>query len=65
MLDDIMRSIYWVSFTKKQQENIIAIVSNPDYDNISKGNDICDYLGIERRGNRQAIAQVLNKQGEM
>ena len=53
----IASAIYWNSLTEKQKLGIDTILNDSEiYD---KANEICNYLNIEKRYNRQAIRQVL------
>ena len=58
-LDAILTAIYWKNFTPKQEKVITEIINDVDMSSISKANEICELLGIERRGNRYAISQIL------
>lgn len=51
----ILEEVY-VKPTKKKVQGIIDLLSLED----KSETDICDYLGLERRGNRAAIRSVLN-----
>lgn len=56
----IIQAIYWKKTTNKENAALLSILKNGELDNFSKAHCICDYLKIERRGNRAAIADVLN-----
>ncbi len=60
VISEILKAIYWPDFTKGQQEKIKNLFLS-GLDNMSIANELCDYLGIQRRGNRQNIMTVLNK----
>lgn len=52
------------SLSKARQEDILQIVRHWVEENegsrVSAANDICDYLMLQKRGNRQAIARRLD-----
>lgn len=60
ILDEILKCIYWRTFTPSQTKTISDIIKADDT-NTEKANVICEYLGIEKRGNRSAIIEVLSK----
>jgi hypothetical protein len=53
----LLNAIYWKSFSKDQKDAIDEILQ--DKEASDKGTDICDVLGIERRGNRNEIRKVI------
>lgn len=56
----IATAIYWKSFTGQQEKEINAILHDDDFASAhSKANAICDYLEIEKRGNRSALTKLL------
>jgi prophage antirepressor-like protein len=57
-VDDIFKAIYWNKPTGKQMHDVLEIISLGE-EPMAIATDICDYLGIERRGNRRAIYDVL------
>ena len=60
LLAAVLKSIFWVKFTPNQQTVITNIINDSELDNMGKANEICEFLGIEKRGNRSAIVSVLN-----
>lgn len=58
ILEKIAQAIYWKGFTQKQTDWILNTLSHGDSP-MFKANDICEYLGIEKRGNRQAIYNII------
>lgn len=60
LLAAVLNAIYWVKFTPNQSEVITNIIKDETLDATSKANEICNFLGIERRGNRSAIRAVLS-----
>lgn len=61
LLTDILNAIYWSKFTANQSTVIIGIIENSELpDAMSKANEICEFLGIEKRGNRRAISELLS-----
>lgn len=60
LLASVLKSIYWSKFTANQQTVITDIIKDSELDNMGKANEICEFLGIEKRGNRSAIVGVLN-----
>lgn len=60
LLASVLKSIYWSKFTVNQQTVITNIIKDSELDNMGKANEICEFLGIEKRGNRSAIVGVLN-----
>ena len=56
----VLKSIYWLKFTANQQKVIANIIKDNEIDDMAKANLICEFLGIEKRGNRSAIVSVLN-----
>ena len=62
LLKEILEAIYWKEFTNKQKTEIITLINNSNYTaSISKANDICDFLDIEKRGNRRGISEIIDK----
>jgi len=60
VISEILKAIYWPDFTKGQEEKIKSLLLS-DLSNIEIANEICDYLGIQKRGNRQSIVSILIK----
>jgi hypothetical protein len=60
LLASVLKSIYWLKFTANQQIVITNIIKDNELNNMGKANEICEFLGIEKRGNRSAIVDVLN-----
>jgi len=60
LLASVLKSIYWMKFTANQQTVITNIIKDNEIDNMGKANLICEFLGIEKHGNRSAIVGVLN-----
>lgn len=58
ILADLLNAIYWKQFTSNQQKAIQVILNDEEP---NKETTICDYLHIERRGNRTEIRKVLDK----
>ncbi len=54
----ILSIIYWKEFTKKQKLTIKEIISS-DEPALYKGQIICDFLEIPRRGNAKPISEIL------
>lgn len=62
ILESILKCIYWNKFTVKQQSVIVDILNDEELiDSTSKANEICEFLDIEKRGNRREITNVLDK----
>lgn len=59
LLNDIRKAIYWNKFTVKQAKDILKIIALGEITSII-ANDICEYLEIEKRYNRNEIQIVLN-----
>lgn len=60
VLTNILNVIYWTSFTEFQEVEIKKIIEEfQGEDALFFANEICDFLEIQRRGNRTAIAEVL------
>ena len=59
LLTAILKSIYWSKFTLNQQTVITNIINDSELDDMGKANAICEFLGIEKRGNRRAIIDIL------
>ena len=57
-IDDIFHVIYWNKPTDKQKKTVLNIIEDGN-DEMGIATDICDYLEIERRGNRRAIYDIL------
>ena len=60
LLAHILEIIYWPKFTTAQQTAIINIIKDSNFDNLGKANEICEFLEIEKRGNRSAFVSALN-----
>jgi len=58
----IMKAIYWKRITNKENAALVNILEDAELSNHDKAHCICEYLQIERRGNRSAIIEVLNQQ---
>jgi len=59
LMQQILRAIYWKQFTNMQRRDILEIIK---YDENGHGaaTSICDYLNIERRGNRAELTPIIN-----
>jgi hypothetical protein len=62
LLGMIADAIFWSQFDDKQKSEILTILKDCELSNRSKANEICEYLGIEKRFNRSAIYTVLDNQ---
>ena len=53
----------YVTMTPAKKKGVLNIINrsiNNNEDNTHIANEICDYLEIERRGNRRSIRNLLN-----
>jgi hypothetical protein len=53
-------AIHWASFTPTQELGILEIIEDAD-DAMTAAGDICEYLDIEKRGNRSSLHQVIKE----
>lgn len=58
IIENILKAIYWREFTKKQLDFVTKTIES-DTDPMTKANEICEFLDIEKRGNRAAIKVLL------
>lgn len=58
IIQNILKAIYWREFNKKQLAFVTEMVESNN-DPMSKANEICEFLEIEKRGNRAEIMRVL------
>lgn len=59
IIESLFNGIYYDP-SKSERARVIDILETENVDSHSKATDICDYLGIERRGNRQFIIQLIS-----
>jgi hypothetical protein len=65
LLIGILDVIYWSDFTEKQMDDLeIILLEEIGTGEINIANVICEYLEIEKRGNRKAIAYFLKAKYE-
>ena len=58
IIQKILKAIYWVKFSEYQAKNIISIVEMEE-SAMYRANEICEFLKIQKRDNRSAIASIL------
>lgn len=59
LIEKIKKGIYWERFTDGQVKAITEILDHPQATAMSRANAICEYLDIEKRGNRSTINQII------
>jgi len=59
LIQDLLWSIFWKEFTIKQRKDVIAIIEDEYATVHEKATDLCDYLKIERRFNRNAMTPII------
>lgn len=60
IVNEISEVIFFNGFSKSEKVKVERIILS-ESDKMSKANDICEKLGIEKRENRASILRVLNK----
>jgi hypothetical protein len=63
-LSELLKIIYWTKFSRTQEEDIINILEEckeEGFTSRATATQICDYLRIERRGNRSEIIKWLER----
>ena len=64
VLAAVLKSIYFEKFTRNQEQVILNIIQDTELPTATmKANEICEFLGIEKRENRRAISSVLEANG--